>query len=290
MESLIEFGLRDWLLILGSAFIVGVLLHGYWRMRSNRGTLKMSLDKSFLNSRHEPKLDADDLALYRAELPNGGARVLTSPTQTKLDLAEAVPVLMESVNIPASQDALSEDQAEATLGFETSLSESNLSESGSLETAAFETEQPNSPAIPRAGAECPEKFVVLYVSARHKDFSGNALLACLRQQNMTFGEMDIYHRLGSNGRSLFSLVNAVEPGAFDPSTMHAFKTPAVSLFMRAHELADPVGVYHEMLGLAEYLATQLGGEIKDETRMPLTRQSMMRDQQDLQAFVDTYFH
>ena len=290
MESLIEFGLRDWLLILGSAFIVGVLLHGYWRMRLNRGTLKMSLDKSFLNSRHEPKLDADDLALYRAELPNGGARVLTTPTQTKLDLAEAVPVLMESVNIPASQDALSEDQAEATLGFETSLSESNLSESGSLETAAFETEQPNSPAIPRAGAECPEKFVVLYVSARHKDFSGNALLACLRQQNMTFGEMDIYHRLGSNGRSLFSLVNAVEPGAFDPSTMHAFKTPAVSLFMRAHELADPVGVYHEMLGLAEYLATQLGGEIKDETRMPLTRQSMMRDQQDLQAFVDTYFH
>jgi len=290
MESLIEFGLRDWLLILGSAFIVGVLLHGYWRMRSNRGTLKMSLDKSFLNSRHEPKLDADDLALYRAELPNGGARVLTTPTQTKLDLAEAVPVLMESVNIPASQDALSEDQAEATLGFETSLSESNLSESGSLETAAFETEQPNSPAIPRAGAECPEKFVVLYVSARHKDFNGNALLACLRQQNMTFGEMDIYHRLGSNGRSLFSLVNAVEPGAFDPSTMHAFKTPAVSLFMRAHELADPVGVYHEMLGLAEYLATQLGGEIKDETRMPLTRQSMMRDQQDLQAFVDTYFH
>ena len=302
MESLIEFGLRDWLLILGSAFIVGVLLHGYWRMRSNRGTLKMSLDKSFLNSRHEPKLDADDLAPYRAELPNGGARVLTTPTQTKLDLAEAVPVLMESVNIPASQDALSEDQAEATLGFETSLSESNLpesslpeaegnlSESGSLETAAFETELPNSSAIPRAGAECPEKFVVLYVSARHKDFSGNALLACLRQQNMTFGEMDIYHRLGSNGRSLFSLVNAVEPGAFDPSTMHAFKTPAVSLFMRAHELTDPVGVYHEMLGLAEYLATQLGGEIKDESRMPLTRQSMMRDQQDLQAFVDTYFH
>ena len=290
MESLIEFGLRDWLLILGSAFIVGVLLHGYWRMRSNRGTLKMSLDKSFLNSRHEPKLDADDLAPYRAELPNGGARVLTTPTQTKLDLAEAVPVLMESVNVPASQDALSEDQAEATLGFETSLSESNLSESGSLETAAFETEQPNSPAIPRAGAECPEKFVVLYVSARHKDFSGNALLACLRQQNMTFGEMDIYHRLVPDGRSLFSLVNAVEPGAFDPSTMHAFKTPAVSLFMRAHELTDPVGVYHEMLGLAEYLATQLGGEIKDESRMPLTRQSMMRDQQDLQAFVDTYFH
>ena len=61
MESLIEFGLRDWLLILGSVFIVAVLLHGYWRMRSNRSTLKMALDKSFLNSRHEPKLDADEL-------------------------------------------------------------------------------------------------------------------------------------------------------------------------------------------------------------------------------------
>ncbi|MDA9366945.1 cell division protein ZipA [Pseudomonadales bacterium] len=290
MESLIEFGLRDWLLILGSVFIVAVLLHGYWRMRSNRSTLKMALDKSFLNSRHEPKLDADELAPYRGELPNGGARVLIKPTQANLDLVEAVPVLMESVDLSVSQDALPEDQAESVRVFETSLGESNLSESGGLETAVFETEVPNSPASPRAGVDCPEKFVVLYVSARHKDFSGNALLTCLRQQNMTFGEMDIYHRLAPDGRSLFSLVNAVEPGAFDPSTMHAFKTPAVSLFMRAHELTDPVGVYHEMLGLAEYLATQLDGEIKNESRAPLTRSTMMRDQQELQAFVDTYFH
>ena len=42
-----DFGLRDWLLILGPVFIAGILIHGYWRMRSNRSNLKMALDKSF---------------------------------------------------------------------------------------------------------------------------------------------------------------------------------------------------------------------------------------------------
>ncbi len=317
MESFIEFGLRDWLLILGSVFLIGVLLHGYWRMRSNRGSLKMSLDKSFLNSRHEPRIDADDLAPYRAELPNGGARLISDPKQAALDLAEAVPVLMEPIDVLAQQDPLldilPDDLAESTILFETSLRATRLSENLEPESLDFEppviaplaaeaneksaagtngveSDERSPAANPRRVIECPEKFLVLYVSARLKDFSGPALLACLQQQNMTFGEMHIYHRLGTNGQSLFSLVNAVEPGAFDPAAMDTFKTPAVSLFMRAHELTDPVGVYHEMLGLAEYLKIQLDGEIRDEARKPLTRHSMELYQEDLQSFVDTYFH
>jgi len=301
MEFLMEFGLRDWLLVLGPVFIVGVLLHGYWRMRSSRGDLKMALDKSFLNSRHESRMDIDDLELFRAELPNGGARVISQPKQEALDLDGEIPVRVTPVTGAVQQTAnfkaktsITErmparrktEKIEPTIGIEPDL-EPELKPKDSVDA---ETLAQTAPTMPRPSADCPEKFLVLYVSARHKDFGGNALLACLQQQNMTFGDMSIYHRLDSQGRSLFSLVNAVEPGAFDPDRMHEFKTPAVSLFMRAHEMADPIAVYHQMLGLAEHLATHLDGVIRDEERKPLTRHAMERYQEDLQAFVDTYFH
>ena len=66
-----DFDLRDWLLVLGPVFVAVVLLHGYWRMRRSQGELRMALDKSFITSD-----DVDDLQMLKAELPNGGARVL----------------------------------------------------------------------------------------------------------------------------------------------------------------------------------------------------------------------
>ncbi|MDP4641345.1 MAG: cell division protein ZipA C-terminal FtsZ-binding domain-containing protein, partial [Pseudomonadales bacterium] len=142
----------------------------------------------------------------------------------------------------------------------------------------------------RASADCPEKYLVLYVSARRQDFAGGALLACLQAQRMTFGEMSIFHRQDADGEVLFSLVNAVEPGTFEPARMDDLTTPAISLFMRAHELSRPVAVYHQMLAVAEALASSLDGEVRDQARKPLTRASMERQQQDLQAFVDAHFH
>ncbi|SVB13253.1 uncharacterized protein METZ01_LOCUS166107, partial [marine metagenome] len=44
----VDFDLRQWLLILGPVIIIGVLLHGYLRMRAGQNELKMQLDKSFV--------------------------------------------------------------------------------------------------------------------------------------------------------------------------------------------------------------------------------------------------
>ena len=42
-----ESDLRQWLLIIGPLLVLGVVLHGYYRMREGRNELKMDLDKSF---------------------------------------------------------------------------------------------------------------------------------------------------------------------------------------------------------------------------------------------------
>lgn len=275
-----DFDLRDWLLIIGPLFIIAILLHGYWRMRVNNSKLKMSLDKSFMSSPSDRPSEEEDIDMLRAELPNGGARVRTVPEQTKLDLDDEVPVLLEPVDgydhgfddngpaISASRDGFpspddTEETAPATTG---AVDEQAIDSADSEERAGVED------APPPQGL--PEFYVVLYVTALDAPFDGQVLLECLIEQDMQFGEMDIFHRHDSRGEPRFSLVNAVEPGTFDPGAMDALRTPAVSLFMRAHEQSDPVGVYDEMTDVARALALELGGEVKDESRSVLTPQTM----------------
>ena len=96
-----DFDLRQWLLILGPVFIVGVLLHGYLRVRAGQNDIKMKLDKSFLSTPGEEH-KVDDLSLLKAELPNGGARIIETIYSNKDSNA---PVLMESVDMPTIRAA-----------------------------------------------------------------------------------------------------------------------------------------------------------------------------------------
>ncbi|MDT9110876.1 hypothetical protein, partial [Escherichia coli] len=73
-----EFGLREWLIVIGIIVIAGILFDGWRRMRGGKGRLKFKLDRSFANMpdddsdpdllspprvvKHEvePQLDEDD--------------------------------------------------------------------------------------------------------------------------------------------------------------------------------------------------------------------------------------
>lgn len=289
-----EFDVRDWLLVIGPVFIVGVLVHGYWRMRSNRNTLKMALDKTFLTDNGDlDDEDKHDLSYFKAELPNGGARLVSDPEQVALDLNEEVPVLMDPVEMgdasPADrpiaerniQRAPARDRVrtvtESAQKIETSVDE---------QTAVSDHE---SKTKQRPGANCPERFVILYVAAIHGPFEGQHLLECLLDQGMTFGEMDIFHRTSDAGKILFSSANAVAPGTFVVSEMHQIKTPAISLFMQANLLNDPLAAYDQMVEVAQNLALDLVGEVKDESRSVLTPQTIEHGRQSLVEFVHRYY-
>jgi cell division protein ZipA len=268
-ELFTDFGLRDWLLILGPIFIAGILIHGYWRMQTNRNSLKMSLDKSFFSDDDDPANSGDELSMLRAELPNGGARVRI-PEQTTLNLEEDVPVLMDSVapEDDSTNDAISTSAVTSSVKTENSSAEtvaqiSDEEELGNLEApeqpeqpeqidnasdiGASEQQAPEAPIVPPALAKNrPEKYVVMNVMAVGQPFKGQELLECLVEQDMALGEMSIFHRERS-GQTQFSLMNAVEPGSFDLNTMNEIETPAVSMFMRVHELRQPIRVFEQML-------------------------------------------
>ena len=263
-------------------------------MRSNRNTLKMALDKTFLTENGDlDDEDKHDLSYFKAELPNGGARLVSDPEQVALDLNEEVPVLMDPVEMgdasPADRPIAERNVQRApardrvrTVTESSQKIETSVDEQTSVSDSESTTKQ-------RPGANCPERFVILYVAAIHGPFEGQHLLECLLDQGMTFGEMDIFHCTSDAGKILFSSANAIAPGTFVVSEMHQIKTPAISLFMQANLLNDPLAAYDQMVEVAQNLALDLVGEVKDESRSVLTPQTIEHGRQSLVEFVHRYY-
>ena len=291
-----DFDLRQWLLILGPIFIIGVLLHGYFRMRSGQNDIKMKLDRSFLSRQGEDHV-VDDLSLFKAELPNGGARLLDSKASAVIS-ADDVPLLMDSVELPSisatssvdrpKTDSLPASTPEPIPEPEESAIDHSVDEVPAKAPPARKApkiEEDQSDEETAAPIRKPEMFVVIYVLALDEPFLGQGLVEVLLDSGMTFGEMDIFHQLDDRGAQLFSLASAVEPGTFDVSSLDQFSTPGISLFMRVHELAAPLEVLDSMLSVANRVAQELNGEVRDETRSVMTPQTIEHCRQSLTEFL-----
>jgi cell division protein ZipA len=246
-------------------------------MRWGRNELKMKLDKSFLSLPGDA-LGGDDLDLFKAELPNGGARIA----------GEQVPVLMESVEVPSSNiEPVQEISGKAEQEVAEQAIEQAIVDTRETQPTRVEPLPERAPPVRKPLLEKPEKFVVINVLSE-TSYGGQDLLEVLNEMGLDFGEMDIFHRLGENGEVQFSLVNAVEPGTFDLGSMNEIQTPGVTLFMRAHEVQDPMRVYDDMLEAAQTLALELGGELKDESRSAITSQTISHCRQGIQDFQYKY--
>ncbi len=240
----VDFDLREWLLILGSLFILCVLLHGYLRSRK-KNQVTMALDKSFI-SKPEETVEVDDWKQLSAELPSGGAR----------PVLQAAAVNEPGVDKPA----------------ETPDRENN------------QTGPTSDPVADTPEAKKPEKYIQVHVLMLEKPFPGQRLLEVLTESGMTFGEMDIFHKLDAQGRAEFSLASAVEPGVFELPNIATFSTPGVTLFIRVHELRDPLRAFDDLLDVAQNIALELQGEVRDETRSVMTPQTIDHYRQVIKDF------
>jgi cell division protein ZipA len=286
---MIDLDLRDWLLILGPLVIAGVLAHGYWKMRRGTPRLRMALEKKFQNTRGEAE-DTDDLSSLRGELPSGGARIVKQDLNDRnkgdsdrvadINLEEDVPVLMDPVQIDEDTDEGTVDQLE----FDSLIPDELLTGP----TASREKKQ--SPKKRKAKKPSrPEKLFVMSVLSKKDDFNGQYLLESLVTCGFRFGDMNIFHYMDDKtGESIFSLVNAVEPGTFDPNTMDQLATPGVSLFIKLHELDDPVAGFEQMIEAVEQLSVELDAEIKDGKHNLITQQALEHEMQLIREYSVKY--
>ncbi|MAM71960.1 MAG: cell division protein ZipA [Gammaproteobacteria bacterium] len=134
----------------------------------------------------------------------------------------------------------------------------------------------------------PEEVIVINVMAKKDEyFSGKDLLPIILQQGMQLGKMSIFHKHADgdgNGPIMFSMANMVKPGTFDISQMDEFTTPGVSFFLQLPNSLGNMKCFEQMLKAANHIRETLHGELKDEHRSVITRQTIEHCRQRIQDF------
>ena len=128
----------------------------------------------------------------------------------------------------------------------------------------------------------PDRIIVVHVLAREGSvFTGPDILSSLMHVGMQYGDMNVFHCYGQNNKSVFSLVNAVEPGIFDISAMDEMTTPALLFMMSIPNPLPALEAYDGMLETARALASSLDGRLCDDRRSVLTRQAIDEQRAEL---------
>jgi cell division protein ZipA len=130
---------------------------------------------------------------------------------------------------------------------------------------------------PPTEAALPTMILQVIVAAKNDWFEGPDIRRVTEGLGLRPGEMQIYQRRdGQDPRSpvLFRMANMMEPGTFPFHAMDEFTTPGLVLFAQLPGPRDGMATFTELMLTAERLATQLGGELHDETHSVMTKQTM----------------
>jgi cell division protein ZipA len=105
-------------------------------------------------------------------------------------------------------------------------------------------------------------------------FRGPKLLEVFEGAGLYYGELQIFHAPvdleRTDGPTLFSVANIVEPGTLVPEQMANMQSPGLILFGRLPARVRGTEVLDHMVATAGYLAKTLGGHLCDSQRRLLT--------------------
>jgi len=113
------------------------------------------------------------------------------------------------------------------------------------------------------------------------------LLQQMTELGFKFGEFDIFHRhetTAGTGPVLFSLANMFNPGTFDVDAMENFQTEGVALFLALPVKGSANHAFTMMHNAAVKLSHAVNGQVLDEHRNPLTRQTVQHLTQRIREF------
>ncbi len=266
--------IRDWMVIVGVLLILAVALDAWRRVRSERHSpVKVNLvDPEQLG---DPK--EDDVLFWPKELPNGPARVVERSDLVRA--AQATP--------PAQPDELEQDEVELVTGMSTREDSEDpqtmdwLEGVGADDGSAPPQRKVEKVADPEPGRLTrdvdPEVFMLNVVSRSREGFRGEDILHILLACDLRFGDMNFFHRHefeAGRGAIQFSVANMMQPGVFDIDNMSDFNTPGLVFFLTLPGPEDMMKAFDYMLETAQAVARNLDGDVLDESRSVLTKQTL----------------
>lgn len=108
------------------------------------------------------------------------------------------------------------------------------------------------------------------ISRTEEGLHGDRINSAFIGNNLKFGDMGIFHRMGEDAKPMFSVANLVEPGSFDPDAIHELRTSGLTFFMQLPVYGGALNALTDMLQCAYKISELLDADLCDKKRNPLT--------------------
>jgi cell division protein ZipA len=146
-------------------------------------------------------------------------------------------------------------------------------------------DQRPAPAPGRLPRDLDPEVFMLNVAARSREgFRGEDILHILLACDLRFGDMNFFHRHefeAGRGAIQFSVANMMQPGVFDIDNMGDLTTPGLVFFLTLPGPEDMMKAFDYMLETAQAVARNLDGDVLDEARSVLSKQSIEHCRQQI---------
>jgi len=288
------------MVVIGVILIVAVALDAWRRVRRERYP-KVQVKLAPVEEANNAK---DEQLAWLKELPNGGARTVdrrdlinaankseankrekavaaktrAKPAPAKLKAKTAAPAVSvtDDVELVTGISSADSETEPTTVDW---LESMDASEEG--EIAAQPT--PADPGSLPRGID-PEVFMLNVVARDREGFRGEDILHILLACDLRFGDMNFFHRHefeAGRGAIQFSVANMMQPGVFDIDRMGECNTPGLVFFLTLPGPEDMMKAFEYMLETAQAVARNLDGDVLDESRSVLSKQSLEHCRQQI---------
>ncbi len=294
--------IRDWMVVVGVVLIVAVGLDAWRRVRRERyPKVKVKLAET-----PGPVADRQNDLAWLKELPNGGARVVDRRdlinATNKSDAAKREKAAAAAPRAAPRSKAKTDTAAEtANAGTAAADVVSGMSAADSgrepatldwLESMDAGGDDATPAPVRQAAAEAgrlprdvdPEVFMLNVIARDREGFRGEDILHILLACDLRFGDMNFFHRHefeAGRGAIQFSVANMMQPGVFDIDHMGDFNTPGLVFFLTLPGPDDMMKAFDYMLETAQAVARNLNGDVLDESRSVLSKQSLEHCRQQI---------
>lgn len=250
-----------------------------------------------LETIEESSTEEKDEAQTQVNTPDIADESYVEPEQVPLNLDEAVPMLMETVEDGISDESTDEEPTHTAVedesvdynaeirsvgtrvkpAVEPTIGDSDNLDTHSANKPRYESKYFSGEVETPSPSSIKEVLVINVKAAEGYSFQGSDLLNQVLENGLRYGAMNIFHHhAGEDGEGdvVFSMANMLMPGTFDLKTIDDFSTAGVTFFLTLPVFNnESMAAFETMLATAKNVAEALNGELKDEQRSVMTAQT-----------------
>jgi len=256
---MLEIGPREMIIALGALVTLATLLQIFRGLRNSRyQNIQMPNKKTITpdSEQEEKRGDLEWKVDGHSDFPGGRARVVNRDSST----------LDETNEIDPDHSKL---EAKLNPSYQPNLD---------LRSSEIKNNKESLPKNINVSKKYPTTSIVVLhlVSKENSVFEGEKLMNVFLLHGLRYGAKKIFHYhdgAAGAGPIIFSIANSINPGTFDLDQMPQLTTPSISLFFAMEDHEKPMDRLDSLLDTAKKIATELNGDLKDDSRSAFTRQT-----------------